>query len=98
MKIKNIVLVKFIAQIIRYIANTTYKQGGILYEKYYAKIYADIASGGAEYLPAGGTAAPVNNPRSYGRTKSGIYVPVRKDKFALNGNPRNRTSRNNRRR
>ena len=64
----------------------------------HAKIYADIASGGAEYLPAGGTAAPVNNPRSYGRTKSGIYVPVRKDKFALNGNPRNRTSRNNRRR
>lgn len=63
----------------------------------HAKIYADIASGGAEYLPAGGTAAPVSNPRAaYRKNKSGIYVPVRKDKFALNGNPRNRTSRNSR--
>lgn len=63
----------------------------------HAKIYADIASGGAEYLPTGGTAAPISNPRGergYKRTKSGIYVPARSDKFAEGMHGRNRTSRN----
>jgi hypothetical protein len=63
----------------------------------HAKIYADIASGGAEYLPSGGIAAPVANPRGdrgYRKTKSGILVPVRSDKFAEGISGRNRTSRN----
>lgn len=61
----------------------------------HAKIYADIASGGAEYLPAGGSAAPIVNPRIT-RTKSGIYIPQRSDKFATNGRPRNRIGRKRR--
>lgn len=61
----------------------------------HAKIYADIASGGAEYLPAGGSASPIVNPRTR-KTKSGIYVPQRSDRFATNGRPRNRTSRRRR--
>jgi predicted nucleic-acid-binding Zn-ribbon protein len=39
----------------------------------HAKLYADIASGGAEYLPIGKSAAPITNPRE--RTKSGIWLP-----------------------
>lgn len=61
----------------------------------HAKIYADIASGGAEYLPVGGSAQPVINPRTR-KTKSGIFVPGRNDKFAQNGRPRNRVGRRRR--
>jgi hypothetical protein len=39
----------------------------------HAKVYADIASGGAEYTPIGGSASPISNPRQ--RTKSGIWLP-----------------------
>ena len=60
----------------------------------HAKIYADIASGGAEYLPAGGSAQPIINPRVT-RTKSGIYVV--NNKFARTGSSRNRIGRRNRR-
>ena len=62
----------------------------------HAKIYADIASGGAEYLPAGGSAPCISNPRQqFTRTKSGIYVPqtLSNGKFATNAAPRNRTSK-----
>jgi len=62
----------------------------------HAKIYADIASGGAEYLPAGGSAQPITNPRVT-RTKSGIYVVNSSNKFARTGSSRNRTGNRNRR-
>lgn len=62
----------------------------------HAKIYADIASGGAEYLPAGGSASPIINPRTR-KTPGGIYVPPSSDKFVTNGRPRNRVSRKRRR-
>ena len=67
----------------------------------HAKIYADIASGGAEYLPAGGSAPCISNPRQqFTRTKSGIYVPqtLSNRKFATNAAPRNRTSKHRNRR
>lgn len=56
----------------------------------HAKIYADIASGGAEYLPAGGTAGPINNPRD---RKNRRNNSLNSGKFVANGRPRNRTSR-----
>lgn len=56
----------------------------------HAKIYADIASGGAEYLPAGGTAGPINNPRD---RKNKRNNSLNSGKFVANGRPRNRTSR-----
>ena len=58
----------------------------------HAKIYADIASGGAEYQPVGNTAAPIVNPRSR-KTKSGIYIPSSSNKFIRSGRSRNRISR-----
>ena len=61
----------------------------------HAKIYADIASGGAEYQPVGNTAAPIVNPRSR-KTKSGIYIPSSNNKFIRSGRSRNRVSRRRR--
>lgn len=59
----------------------------------HAKVYADIASGGAEYLPAGGTAQPISNPR-ISKTKSGLYIV--NNKFARINTPRNRMSKRSR--
>lgn len=58
----------------------------------HAKVYADIASGGADQAPVGGVAAPTVNPRTR-KTPSGIYVPARRNEhFAYTGGARNRTS------
>lgn len=61
----------------------------------HAKIYADIASGGAEYLPVGGSAAPIINPRTR-KTKSGIYIPSASSKFVSSSKSRNRISKRRR--
>lgn len=61
----------------------------------HAKIYADIASGGAEYLPVGGSAAPMINPRTR-KTKSGIYIPSSSSKFVSASRSRNRISKRRR--
>lgn len=54
----------------------------------HAKVYADIASGGAEYIPHGGTASPITNPR---KNKQGSNIWTPSNKFAQNGNSRSRT-------
>lgn len=56
----------------------------------HAKVYADIASGGAEYIPIGKSAAPITNPRQ--KQNSGIWVP-KSGNFASIGKPRHKTGR-----
>lgn len=61
----------------------------------HAKLYADIASGGAEYLPIGKSAAPITSPRQ--KTKSGIWLPHgNSSKFPMISGIRNRSGRRRR--
>lgn len=60
----------------------------------HAKVYCDIACGGADYEPISGSAAPVVNPRRNDK-KSSIWTPS--NNFASLGKPRNRTSKRRRR-
>jgi metal-dependent amidase/aminoacylase/carboxypeptidase family protein len=60
----------------------------------HAKVYADIASGGADYLPIGKSAAPITNPRQQ-RTKSGIWLPS-SNKYPGVGGVRHRVGRKGR--
>jgi hypothetical protein len=60
----------------------------------HAKVYADIASGGADYLPIGKSAAPITNPRQ--KTKSGIWLPPSASKYPSTGGSRHRIGRKGR--
>ena len=60
----------------------------------HAKVYSDLACGGADYQPISGNAVPISNPRRNDK-KSSIWTPS--SSFASLGSPRNRTSRRRKR-